>query len=63
MDYRMVGPAIVLSGLGCVGSSIGCGIGGMASHGVMRLRRREPWQIYRDVRLPLPNRSMDLSMF
>ena len=34
MDYSMVGPAIVL-GLGCVGSSIGCGIGGMASHGVM----------------------------
>jgi V/A-type H+-transporting ATPase subunit K len=34
MDYGMVGPAIVL-GLGCVGSSIGCGIGGMASHAVM----------------------------
>ncbi len=30
----MVGPAIVL-GLGCIGSSIGCGIGGMASHAVM----------------------------
>ena len=34
MDYNMVGPALVL-GLGCVGSSIGCGIGGMASHAVM----------------------------
>ncbi len=34
MDYGMVGPALVL-GLGCVGSSIGCGIGGMASHAVM----------------------------
>lgn len=34
MDYSMVGPAIVL-GLGCIGSSIGCGIGGMASHAVM----------------------------
>lgn len=34
MDYEMIGPAIVL-GLGCIGSSIGCGIGGMASHAVM----------------------------
>lgn len=34
MDYAMVGPALVL-GMGCVGSSIGCGIGGMASHAVM----------------------------
>lgn len=34
MDFGMVGPAIVL-GLGCVGSSIGCGIAGMASHAVM----------------------------
>ena len=34
MDYGMVGPALVL-GLGCIGSSIGCGIGGMASHAVM----------------------------
>lgn len=34
MDYNMVGPALVL-GLACVGSSIGCGIAGMASHGVM----------------------------
>jgi len=34
IDYSMVGPALVL-GLGCVGSSIGCGIGGMASHAVM----------------------------
>src|SRR5579863_8173027 len=34
MDYAMVGPALVL-GLGCIGSSIGCGIGGMASHAVM----------------------------
>lgn len=30
----MVGPALVL-GLGCIGSSIGCGIAGMASHAVM----------------------------
>lgn len=34
MDFGMVGPALVL-GLGCIGSSIGCGIGGMASHAVM----------------------------
>lgn len=34
MDYAMIGPALVL-GLGCVGSSIGCGIAGMASHAVM----------------------------
>ncbi|MBS0628072.1 MAG: ATP synthase subunit C [Verrucomicrobia bacterium] len=34
MDYAMVGPALVL-GLGCIGSSIGCGIAGMACHGVM----------------------------
>lgn len=34
MDYNMVGPALVL-GLGCIGSSIGCGIGGMACHAVM----------------------------
>ncbi|MEL7431190.1 MAG: ATP synthase subunit C [Chlamydiota bacterium] len=34
MDYAMIGPAIVL-GLGCLGSSIGCGIAGMASHGAM----------------------------
>jgi len=34
MDFDMVGPGIVL-GLGCLGSSIGCGIAGMASHGVM----------------------------
>lgn len=34
IDYGMVGPALVL-GLGCIGSSIGCGIGGMASHAVM----------------------------
>jgi V/A-type H+/Na+-transporting ATPase subunit K len=34
MDYNMVGPALVL-GLGCIGSSIGCGIGGMAAHAVM----------------------------
>lgn len=30
----MIGPAIVL-GLACLGSAIGCGIAGMASHGVM----------------------------
>ena len=34
MDFAMIGPAIVL-GLGCIGSSIGCGIAGMASHAVM----------------------------
>ena len=34
MDFNAIGPAIVL-GLGCLGSSIGCGIAGMASHGVM----------------------------
>jgi V/A-type H+-transporting ATPase subunit K len=34
MDLGMIGPAAVL-GLGCVGSSIGCGIAGMASHAVM----------------------------
>ena len=34
MDIGMVGPALVL-GLGCIGSSIGCGIAGMASHAVM----------------------------
>lgn len=30
----MIGPAIVL-GLGCIGSAVGCGIAGMASHGAM----------------------------
>lgn len=34
MDYTVLGPAIAL-GLGCIGSSIGCGISGMASHAVM----------------------------
>jgi len=34
MDYTLLGPAISL-GLGCIGSSIGCGIAGMASHAVM----------------------------
>ncbi len=34
MDFGMIGPAIALA-LGCFGSSIGCGIAGMASHGVM----------------------------
>lgn len=34
MDLGMIGPAIVL-GMGCVGSAIGCGIAGMASHAVM----------------------------
>ena len=34
MNFDMIGPGIVL-GLGCLGSSIGCGIAGMASHGVM----------------------------
>lgn len=34
MNIDMIGPGIVL-GLGCLGSSIGCGIAGMASHGVL----------------------------
>ena len=34
MDFGMIGPGIVL-GLGCLGSAIGCGIAGMASHGIM----------------------------
>ena len=34
MDFAMVGPALAL-GFGCIGSAIGCGIAGMASHGVM----------------------------
>lgn len=34
MDFNMIGPALAL-GLGCIGSSIGCGIAGMASHAVM----------------------------
>lgn len=34
MNFEMIGPAIVL-GLACLGSAIGCGIAGMASHGVM----------------------------
>ncbi|MFY7842862.1 MAG: ATP synthase subunit C [Rhabdochlamydiaceae bacterium] len=34
MDYAMIGPALVL-GLACIGSAIGCGIGGMACHGIM----------------------------
>ena len=34
MDFSMFGPGIAL-GLGCLGSAIGCGIAGMASHGVM----------------------------
>lgn len=34
MDFSMIGPGISL-GLSCLGSSIGCGIAGMASHGVM----------------------------
>jgi len=34
MDFSMFGPGIVL-GLACLGSAIGCCIGGMASHGVM----------------------------
>jgi V/A-type H+-transporting ATPase subunit K len=33
-DFSMVGPALAL-GLSCMGSAIGCGIAGMASHGVM----------------------------
>jgi len=34
MDFNMVGPALAL-GFGCIGSAIGCGIAGQASHGVM----------------------------
>jgi V/A-type H+/Na+-transporting ATPase subunit K len=34
MDFSMVGPGILLA-LGCIGSSIGCSIAGMACHGVM----------------------------
>ena len=34
MEFNMVGPALAL-GLSCLGSAIGCGIAGMASHGVM----------------------------
>ncbi|MBP9841436.1 MAG: ATP synthase subunit C [Simkaniaceae bacterium] len=34
MNIDVIGPAIVLA-LGCIGSAIGCGIAGMASHGVM----------------------------
>jgi V/A-type H+/Na+-transporting ATPase subunit K len=34
MDLDMIGPGIAL-GLGCLGSAIGVGIAGMASHGVM----------------------------
>ncbi len=34
INYAMVGPGLVL-GLGCIGSSIGCGIGGMACQAVM----------------------------
>lgn len=34
MIFGMIGPALVL-GLACLGSAIGCGIAGMASHGVM----------------------------
>jgi len=34
MNFDMVGPALAL-GLSCIGSAIGCGIAGMASHAVM----------------------------
>ncbi len=34
MDINMIGPGIVLS-MGCIGSAVGCGIAGMASHGIM----------------------------
>ncbi len=34
IDMNVVGPALVL-GLACMGSSVGCGIAGMASHAVM----------------------------
>lgn len=34
MNYDMVGPALALA-LSAIGSSIGCGMAGVASHGVM----------------------------
>ncbi|MEM1282101.1 MAG: ATP synthase subunit C [Chlamydiota bacterium] len=34
MNFDMVGPALSL-GLGAIGSAIGCGVAGMASHAVM----------------------------
>lgn len=34
MEFAMVGPALVL-GLSALGSAVGCGIAGMASHAVM----------------------------
>jgi V/A-type H+-transporting ATPase subunit K len=34
MDFDMIGPVMAM-GLGCFGSSIGCAIPGMASHGIM----------------------------
>ena len=34
ISFAMIGPAVVLA-LACLGSAIGCGIAGMASHGVM----------------------------
>jgi V/A-type H+-transporting ATPase subunit K len=34
MNFDMIGPALAL-GLSAIGSSIGCGISGMASHAVM----------------------------
>ena len=34
MEIDMIGPGIVM-GLGCLGSSIGCGFAGMASHAIM----------------------------
>ena len=34
MNFDMIGPALAL-GLSCLGSAIGCGVAGMASHAVM----------------------------
>jgi len=34
MNFELIGPIVVL-GLACLGSAVGCGIAGMASHGVM----------------------------
>ncbi|MDE3055299.1 MAG: ATP synthase subunit C [Verrucomicrobiota bacterium] len=34
MDIDMIGPAAVMT-MGCLGSAIGCGLPGMASHAVM----------------------------
>lgn len=47
----MIGPALVL-GLACIGSSIGCGIAGMASHGVMSRTDQQHGQFIAMAALP-----------